>query len=201
MQNKIIALVLIGMSCSGKDTVLQKCIELSKSSEEYYNLEKVVSYTTRPMREGEVHGQDYWFVTDEELEKMDLEGKLFTVNNYNTKFGIWSYGLAIDSFTYNENYKIHITNAEEFEELKECEELKVISVYLDVADEILINRATNDKRRNNEEYKRRFYDDYLKYIKARENVDYIVDCNFKTPEEIAHKILEIFNIILSRGPE
>src|SRR5690606_9308494 len=51
-----------------------------------HNLEYSVSMTTRPPREGEVHGKDYYFVTREEFERYIKEGKLLEyaefVNNY-----------------------------------------------------------------------------------------------------------------------
>jgi guanylate kinase len=34
--------------------------------------QRSVSYTTRPSRDGEEHGDDYWFVTDEEFDRIDM---------------------------------------------------------------------------------------------------------------------------------
>jgi guanylate kinase len=38
-------------------------------------LEFSVSYTTRPMRPGETHGRDYWFITADEFERMRERGE------------------------------------------------------------------------------------------------------------------------------
>ena len=37
---------------------------------------EAVSYTTRPMRDGEINGENYWFISEEEMEKIKQSGKL-----------------------------------------------------------------------------------------------------------------------------
>ena len=61
--------VLVGESASGKSTVA-KILE-----QEQPNFSKVVTYTTRPMRDGEVDGIDYNFISNKkfnELVKQDF---------------------------------------------------------------------------------------------------------------------------------
>ncbi len=57
-------IVLSGLSGVGKDTVLKHIQERGCS------FHFVVTATTRPPREGEVHGKDYWFVTRDEFSRM-----------------------------------------------------------------------------------------------------------------------------------
>ena len=49
--------VLMGKSASGKDTVYHRLL-----ADGALNLKPVVLYTTRPRREGEEDGRDYYFV-------------------------------------------------------------------------------------------------------------------------------------------
>ncbi len=67
LMNKGLLMVLSGPSGSGKDTVLAEL--KSKSA----NLKQSISMTTRPMREGEVDGIDYYFTDvktfEENIEK------------------------------------------------------------------------------------------------------------------------------------
>ena len=56
----------MGKSSSGKDTVFRELLK-----KKTLNLEKIVLYTTRPPREDEKNGIDYYFVNQEILEKME----------------------------------------------------------------------------------------------------------------------------------
>ena len=58
-------IVISGPSGVGKDTIARKLIE-NRPNGFYF----VVTATTRPVREGEVHGQDYYFVSTDEFARM-----------------------------------------------------------------------------------------------------------------------------------
>lgn len=55
--------VISGPSGSGKTTI---CRQIATDRDWYYS----VSHTTRPKRENEVNGRDYFFVTTEEFQKL-----------------------------------------------------------------------------------------------------------------------------------
>jgi len=57
-------IVISGPSAAGKDTVVQRMQE--RGLEFHF----VVTATTRARRPGEVHGKDYWFVSQAEFAKM-----------------------------------------------------------------------------------------------------------------------------------
>ena len=69
-QRQPLLIVISGPSGVGKDSVLQ-CMKARDLP-----LHFVVTATSRPQREGEVHGVDYFFVTKEEFETMIREGAL-----------------------------------------------------------------------------------------------------------------------------
>jgi len=77
---------VLGKSCSGKDTIFNRIKDDSQ-----LKLKTVVGYTTRPMREGEEDGKEYFFVTSEQLESFKESGKVIECRDYNTVHGIWSY--------------------------------------------------------------------------------------------------------------
>lgn len=58
-----IALVVSGPSGTGKTTVCEKLLKQNK------NLHFSISCTTREPRKGEVHGEDYYFISVEEFKK------------------------------------------------------------------------------------------------------------------------------------
>lgn len=80
--------ILIGKSGAGKDTFLKQAVKLG--------MKPVVSYTTRPMREGEKNGEDYNFVSPKEFKKLKAEGMIAESRSYDTLVGgvpdTWYYG-------------------------------------------------------------------------------------------------------------
>lgn len=55
-------IIISGTTCAGKGTIVKHLLERSK------NLYLSISYTSRPMRNNEVDGKDYFFVSPEEFE-------------------------------------------------------------------------------------------------------------------------------------
>ena len=58
--------VLLGKTSSGKDTVCNQLIQKG--------YKKLVTYTTRPMRPGEVQDETYHFISKEEFETLISKG-------------------------------------------------------------------------------------------------------------------------------
>ena len=80
-------IALIGMTCTGKDTTLQDLIKLG--------YEPIVSYTTRPKREGEINGVTYHFVSDDEFELLRSRNIFAETTEYRVASeDIWKYGTA-----------------------------------------------------------------------------------------------------------
>ena len=84
---------LMGKSSSGKDTIFRRLME-----DEDLSLETIVSYTTRPIREGEVEGVEYHFVKDYEMEEMEKKGLVIEKRTYDTVCGLWNYFTTTDIF-------------------------------------------------------------------------------------------------------
>ncbi len=56
--------VFMGKSAVGKDTLF------AKTMSRHPELRTVVTYTTRPIREGEKNGDEYYFTDEENMNKM-----------------------------------------------------------------------------------------------------------------------------------
>ncbi len=78
--------LLMGKSTSGKDTIYKKLI-----SDSSLQLKKVVPYTTRPMRDGETDGVQYFFKDEGGYLTLKSEGRIIEERTYHTKYGEWRY--------------------------------------------------------------------------------------------------------------
>lgn len=59
-------IVIVAPSGTGKSTLIQKI------REDFPQLKESISYTTRPMRTGEIHGKNYFFIPEGEfLQKIE----------------------------------------------------------------------------------------------------------------------------------
>lgn len=77
---------IIGKSSTGKDTIYKKLLRRRD-----LKLKTIVPYTTRPIREGEKNGVEYYFTDEAKLQKLKEEGKIIECRAYQTFYGIWNY--------------------------------------------------------------------------------------------------------------
>ncbi len=77
---------MMGKSSVGKDTIYQKLLE-----DQELNLKKIILYTTRPIRTGELQGKEYFFVSDKRCAELKKRGKIVELRSYKTCLGDWKY--------------------------------------------------------------------------------------------------------------
>lgn len=83
---KIIA--LIGEAGSGKDTIMQEI--LKRNPNKYH---EIISCTTRPIREGEAEGVNYFYLTPEQFADKVLNYEMLEATSFND----WFYGTSYES--------------------------------------------------------------------------------------------------------
>ena len=76
MKERGILAVVSGFSGAGKGTIMKGLMN------RYDNYALSISATTREPREGEVHGREYFFVSEEEFEDMTREDRLIEYARY-----------------------------------------------------------------------------------------------------------------------
>lgn len=138
--------VLMGKSATGKDTIYK---ELKKSSRVSFHT--IIPYTTRPMREGEQEGVEYYFVTEEQYREMKETGKVIEARDYNTVHGVWSYFMADDFQLEKDGDFLMINTLEGYAQI--CEHFgkeKVIPVYIQVEDGLRLSRALSREQQQEE---------------------------------------------------
>ena len=80
-------LIICGKMCSGKDTIVKRLINKG--------FKKVVTYTTRPKKRGEVDGVDYHYISKEDFEGKIKDGFFLEYRTCTNSFGeTWCYGSA-----------------------------------------------------------------------------------------------------------
>ena len=134
---------VMGKSSSGKDTVYKKL------KEQYKEFRLIVPYTTRPIREGEKDGVEYYFVDPEQFRAMKEDGKVIESRSYNTKCGIWTYFTADDGqIDLSAADYLLIGTLVSYQALREYfGEEAIVLVYLEVEDGLRLARALERERR------------------------------------------------------
>lgn len=169
-------IILVGPSASGKT-------QIGYALKRLYNLNKVVTYTTRPMREGEVDGIDYHFITKNDfLEKKD-KAFFFEYVLYNDNY----YGTSFNSLNDN-NYLILEPNGMK-KYLESSLNLKIF--YLDCSEEVRLKRMLGrhdglEAAKKRIEIDRTIFNDDVKALS-----NYLIDVSSKSVDEIAQ---EIYNL-------
>ena len=151
---------VMGKSATGKDTIYQKLLQ-----ENSLNLKRIIPYTTRPIREGEVEGREYHFCTEADVAVLEKEGKIVELRSYDTVYGIWKYFTVNDGNIQleKENYLL-IGTLESYTKIRDYfGEEKVLPIYIEVEDgERLLRAISREKSQDVPKYEemcRRFLAD------------------------------------------
>lgn len=151
---------LLGKSATGKDTLYKEILKRRPK------LRTVTMYTTRPIREGETDGVEYFFTGREELERQLASGKVIESRTYQTIAGPWTY-YTVDDGQFDvadDESCLMIGTLESYEKMCAYFEAgKMVPVYIEVPDWIRLLRAVkreeNQKRPNYREVCRRYLAD------------------------------------------
>ncbi len=151
----------MGKSASGKDHIYQSLLE-----DKDLKLGTVTLYTTRPMREGEVDGREYFFVDDKKASELEMAGKIIELRAYNTQLGIWKYFTVDDGqidLESGQDYLV-IGTLEAYEMyVKHYGKDQIVPIYIEVDDDIRLIRAIERERKQKnpryDELARRFLAD------------------------------------------
>lgn len=150
---------LMGKSSSGKDTIYQRLLASG------LKLERLVPYTTRPIRAGETEGVEYHFTDDAGLAAIRSAGKLVELREYHTCHGIWRYFTAVDdSMNLAENNYILIGTIEAYRRMTDYfGQEALLPVLIELDDGVRLQRALDRERQQDhpkyEEMCRRFLAD------------------------------------------
>lgn len=178
-------IVLCGKSGSGKNTIQNELVKLG--------MNRIVTYTTRPMRLGEIDGITYHFISEEEFLQKRESGFFLESTSYFTASGEeWFYGTNAGDFTLN---GVLILNPNGIKTLiKKLKKLyNAMIFYLDCSDAVLTHRL---KQRGDDpvEVSRRLKADDKDFEDIYKCTDTVLinEDFFDAPEKIAQCIYEIY---------
>lgn len=115
-------IVLIGKSASGKDTILNKLAEKG--------YKKLITYTTRPMRKGEIQDNTYHFISDEDFKQKVEEGFFAEWKSYITSNGVWYYGSAKQDYEKSDEKTIIILTPDGYKDVIDSLGYRPKSLYI-----------------------------------------------------------------------
>ncbi|MBQ8857928.1 MAG: guanylate kinase [Lachnospiraceae bacterium] len=134
---------LMGKSSTGKDSFYKQLM-----SDEKLGLKNIVMYTTRPIRAQERNGEEYFFVNDEKLARLEAAGKVIEKRSYNTVHGIWNYFTVCDEQIdlEHDNYVMIGTLESYVASKKYFGEGVLVPIYIEVDDGVRLQRALDRER-------------------------------------------------------
>lgn len=121
-------IILVGRGGSGKDFLRKKLA--SK------NFKYAVSYTTRPAREGEVEGVDYFFITQARAKQMIENCEFFECIEFNG----WLYGTSMDQWLQKDGEIVYIMTPTGLSHVNEEDRKECFVIYTNPAAEIIKER-------------------------------------------------------------
>lgn len=150
--------ILIGPSGCGKTTIERKLEEKG--------LFRIISYTTRKKRAGEVNGVTYHYISKEKFERLDKEGFFLEKTFYNENY----YGAAKEDFKEN---AVGVFEVEGLEMIKD-KDIEFTSFYINVPRH---KREDRMKKRgdNLDDVKKRLKSDDEIFKVEKINPDFIID--------------------------
>ena len=157
-----------GKSSSGKDSIYQQIMQQRKLP-----LERIIPYTTRPIREGEEDGREYHFCSEETVQQLENAGAIVELRVYHTVYGIWKYFTVDDGQIDLENHSyLYIVTLEGYTRIREYfGKDHVVPIYIEVEDGERLMRAIARERQQEvpkyEEMCRRFLADSADFSEAK----------------------------------
>lgn len=127
-------IILCGKTCSGKSTV-------ANILQEVYGYKRVVTYTTRPPREGEVDGIEYHFISEGKFKLLQANEFFFETTFYEVASGdTYFYGTSKESLIDNSVIVMNPEGLKKMIRLLDPDIFHIIVIYLNVTEGNQFNR-------------------------------------------------------------
>ena len=179
-------IVISGKTCSGKDKVVSYLIDK-------FNFKRIITYTTRPMRKGEQQNVTYHYITEEDFKQKINEGFFAEYKTYDTEFGTWYYGTALEDLRKADDKSVIILTPQGYRDVKDkLPEKDITCIYL-YANNTTLKKRLKKRGDDIKESDRRLEHDAEDFKGFESKVDRIVYNN--DGEEIENVINKILKIV------
>jgi guanylate kinase len=120
--------ILVGKAASGKDYLRKRF--------ESRGFKYAVTYTTRPPREGEMNGKDYFFISEDESKRLIESGFFYEYVIFNG----WVYGTSVSQFYISD---LFIMTPAGISKIKPEDRLNSFIIYVDIDIQTRYDRLLN----------------------------------------------------------
>lgn len=176
-------IVLMGEAGSGKDRTMQAVLKADPT------IHEIISCTTRPMRQGEANGVNYFYYTPEQFGQKVLDGEMLEC----TVFNDWFYGTSFDSVRSDGVINIGVFNPTGVESLLSRPDCNPIVFWIKTDDKTRLLRQLNREQNPDvREVVRRFQADYNDFD-GLENEFPIIILNNDTEDDLQRNVKEILS--------
>lgn len=170
MKNQKIKLVaIVGKAGSGKDYLLNYMCE------NFPQYHKIISATTRPKREGEQEGVNYYYLSNEDFATQVLNDQFLEA----TVFRDWCYGTQLSALDPTK-INIGVFNPAGVETLEQDSRINLYVIQVEVSDKTrLIRQLSREENPDVEEIVRRYTTDKMDFLDS----DFTVNYHFPNEEK------------------
>ena len=176
---KIIA--IMGEAGTGKDSLMQEILKLKPEFHE------IISCTTRPKRQGEVEGVNYYYYTPEQFGDRVLHDEMLEC----TVFNDWFYGTSYDSVR-SDCINIGVFNPTGVESLSARPDVDVKVIRVVAEDKTrLIRQLNREEWPDVREIVRRFNADWMDFDGIEEDFECIKVLNGQGADLVSNAMLVI----------
>lgn len=177
--------ILIGKTASGKDTILNNLVTR-------HGYKKIITYTTRPMRDGEKQDVTYHFVDKSKFRRLIEQNFFIEWKTYKTVEGNWYYGTSLKDLESADNKTIIILTPDGYRDVVDKLINKPVSIYVH-ADNLTIKNRLTKRGDDPKEAERRLIHDNEDFKGLENEINKIVYNN--EGDNIDDVVDEIFNFL------
>lgn len=176
-------IILVGASASGKT-------EVAKMLGTLFQMKKVITHTTRPLRDGEQDGVDYYFVSREEFLALAKMNFFVETTEYNGNY----YGTSHKELADN---KVLILDPNGLRSFTKLHDARIVSFFMHATRETRRIRMIKRGDKIEEAIKRIATDDQKFDENAKNDCDFVVDSEKQSIKKVALQVYELYASKLS----